>query len=221
MGAHGMRALEDAAARLTLPPGAALRFSAVGEIAGDVAASLPPDLARAAPRRQAGFAAGRRAAAMALAAAGSGITAVGMGADRLPLWPPGWIGSITHTDDVAAAVVAPARAVRILGLDLEPIMPDALATQIAPQIVPEGLSPSDLPPGVELTRAFSAKEALYKALFPETRQIREFSAATYARDGGAPVLTLSDDWGPDWPRGTALRAGQAVAAGHVLTVLWR
>ena len=80
MGAHGMRALEDAAARLTLPPGAALRFSAVGEIAGDVAASLPPDLARAAPRRQAGFAAGRRAAARAVAAAGGGITAVGMGA---------------------------------------------------------------------------------------------------------------------------------------------
>lgn len=205
--------LAAAAARLALPPGAALRFAAVDDADG----TLPAQLRGAAPRRQRGFLAGRRAAALALGAGGT----VGIGADGLPGWPAGWIGSITHTDDVAAAVVAPARAVRILGLDLEPIMPDALATQIAPQIVPEGLSPSDLPPGVELTRAFSAKEALYKALFPETRQIREFSAATYARDGGAPVLTLSDDWGPDWPRGTVLRAGQAVAAGHVLTVLWR
>ena len=220
MGARGIRALEDAAARLTLPAGAVLRFSAVGEIAGDVAASLPPDLARAAPRRQAGFAAGRRAAARAVAAAGGGITAVGMGADRLPLWPPGWIGSITHTDDIAAAVVAPAPAAAIIGIDLERIVAPALADELADLIAPEGL-PAANPRDVELTCAFSAKEALYKALFPETRQIREFSAARYARDGGSPVLTLSEDWGPDWPRGTVLRAGQAVAAGHVLTVLWR
>ncbi len=205
--------LAAAAARLALPPGAALRFAAVDDAGGP----LPAQLRGAAPRRQRGFLAGRRAAALALGAGGT----VGIGADGLPDWPAGWIGSITHTDDIAAAVVAPAAAAAIIGIDLERIVAPALADELADLIAPEGLTAAN-PRDVELTCAFSAKEALYKALFPRTRQFREFTAALFRRAAdGSPQLTLAEDWGEGWTAGTALGAQQVVAAGHVLTVVWR
>ena len=40
-------------------------------------------------------------------------------------------------------------------------------------------------------------------------------------DAGTPKLTLAEDWGEGWTAGTALGAQQVVAAGHVLTVVWR
>lgn len=205
-------ALAEAAATLALPRGAALRFTMVGE----VDTPLPPPLRVAAPRRQRSFAAGRRAAALALGS----DSPVGIGQGGLPAWPRGWLGSITHTDEVAAAVVAPDGAAGFVGIDLERIVAPALADELAPLIAPEGLSGAN-PAEVELTCAFSAKEALYKALFPMTREIREFTAARFRRTpDGEPELVLAEDWGEEWPEGTVLGAHQFIAAGHVLTVVW-
>lgn len=79
----------------------------------------------------------------------------------------------------------------VLGLDLERIVPPGTAQQIASGVMPER-SPggSGMTLAEEITRVFSAKEALCEALFPHTRQFREFSAASidWHRDGpGDPV----------------------------------
>ncbi|MBV0891413.1 4'-phosphopantetheinyl transferase superfamily protein [Paracoccus sp. Z118] len=205
--------LTAAATRLALPSGSALRIVPVTAAAGPV----PETLRSAAPRRRNTFAAGRRAAAEALAAAGSAGAEVGIGPDGLPLWPEGWMGSITHTDDIAAALVMRAAPGAVLGLDLEAMMTPDLARDIAPEIMPEGLS-GVMPPELEVTRAFSAKEALYKALYPATRQFRDFHAAVIGWDGSR--LTLAEDWGADWPAGRVLPVRQVVAGGHVLSVVW-
>lgn len=227
-GLSGMLAdpLECAVRDLPLPPGGALVLAPVGDA---VAIELPETIRRCAPRRQATFAAGRVAAQEALRKAGfrsaapPGINDVG-----LPDWPPGWLGSISHGDDIAAALVAPVGCVRLLGLDLERIVTAEIAAQIAPEIMsgqPVGHSGSLLER--EVTCAFSAKEALYKALYPLTRQFRDFSAANigWQKDGpGAParvMLTLTEDWGAGWTAGTVLEAFQRTAGGYVATVLWR
>lgn len=211
---------------MPLPPGGALAFAPVTVVPG---VDLPEAIRRCAPRRQAGFAAGRQAARDALRAAGLREAGCpGIGADGLPDWPEGWLGSISHSDRIAAALVAPRHGARLLGLDVERIVAAEVAAQIAPEILPEHApGASGLPPALEVTRAFSAKEALYKALYPLTRQFREFSAAHvrwHAGAGAAPLritLVLAEDWGADLPAGSTFDAVQRIAAEHVATVLWR
>lgn len=218
--------LAHAVRELPLPSRGALVFAPVGDAAG---VDLPETIRRCAPRRQATFAAGRMAALEALRKAGClDVTVPGIGGDGLPDWPPGWLGSISHSDDAAAALVAPDGCARLLGLDLERIVTAETAMQIASEIMPEQpTGRSGLPLEHEVTRAFSAKEALYKALYPLTRQFRDFSAAhiCWQKDApGAPVrvmLTLTEDWGAGWAAGTVFEAIQRTAAGHVATILWR
>lgn len=221
-------ALALASQGLSLPPGATLAFVPVEPAGPD---PLPEAARTWAPRRRDSFAAGRRAAARALGAAGyRGQARPGMNPDGLPAWPPGWFGSISHADTVATAVVMPApdAGLPVLGIDLERIVAPGTAAEIAAAIMPEALpGASGLPLAEEITRVFSAKEALYKALFPQTRQFRGFEAARvrwpgFFRPGSPGVeLTLAEDWGGAWRAGTRLAAFQAVAAGHVLTVVWR
>lgn len=218
--------LARAARDLPLLSGGALAFAPVSDA---VAVELPDTIRRCAPRRQATFAAGRVAAQEALRKAGFRSAAPpGINDNGLPDWPLGWLGSISHGDDTAAALVAPVGCARLLGLDLERIVTAEIAAQIAPEIMPgQPVGHSGLLLEQEVTCAFSAKEALYKALYPLTRQFRDFSAAHigWQKDGpGAEarvMLTLTEDWGAGWTAGTVLEAFQRTAAGQMVTVLWR
>lgn len=208
---------------LRLPPGAGL---AVLPLTAATGIALPARIRASAPRRQASFTAGRLAAREALRRAGLvDAQAPGMGADGLPIWPVGWLGSISHSGSVAAAIAAPVGAARLLGLDVERLVTPEAASRLALDVMPE-LSPgqSGLPLQEQVTRVFSAKEALFKALYPITRQMRGFSAAhaDWRQDSpDMPIrLTLTEDWGPDWPAGTRFEAFQRVVAGHVISILW-
>ena len=213
---------------LPLPPDAKLVFEPVEPTTLD---HLPEVARNWAERRRNSFAAGRLAAAKALMAVGyRGCTTLGITSDGLPAWPPGWLGSISHAETVATAVVVPAQSteVSVLGVDLERIIAPETAAEIATAIMPEALpGASGLPFAEEITRVFSAKEALYKALFPQTRQVRGFEAARvgwsrpWSHDSAAIELTLTEDWGGEWLTGTSLTAFQAIAADHVVTVVWR
>lgn len=213
-----------AARGLALPSGAAWGFSAVGSVSMQL---LPAQIRTAALRRQRGYAAGRRAAISALQAAGSPLSGpVGMGTDDLPVWPAGWHGSITHTDEVAGAVVAPDCC--ILGVDLEKVMSAQVASEVAGAIMPEAAAGhAGMSPALEVSCVFSAKEALYKALFPHTRQFKEFSAAAAMwgphgdPTGPRPMaLQLTEDWGVGWQAGRSLQVHQIIAAGFVLSLVW-
>lgn len=204
---------------LLRPAGGVLRFCAIEGV--DLRA-LPADLQRAAPRRQRTYAAGREAASKALQAAGLGVQVwPGRGADLLPIWPEGWQGSISHTDDLATAIVRPHHGrLAPLGLDLERIMDTKTAQDVAPDIAPEllpVLPASDQ--NLTITRAFSAKEALYKALYPITRGFQGFDAAQVSLGATAAHLRLAWDWGPGWPAGAVLTARQIILEGHVLSVI--
>ncbi|WP_255435630.1 4'-phosphopantetheinyl transferase [Paracoccus sp. S1E-3] len=205
---------------LHLPPGAGL---AVVPLAATEQITLPARIRASAPRRRASFTAGRLAARTALRRAGlAEAEAPGMDADGLPVWPAGWRGSISHGGSLAAAIAAPAGTARLIGLDIERLVTPETARRLAPDVMPE------LPPGRsglslhhEVTRVFSAKEALFKALYPATRQFRAFSAAHADWLPEGMALTLAEDWGPDWAAGARFEAIQRVAADHVATILWR
>ena len=224
MTASALSDLRLAAADLILPVGAWIAIVPVVPVTDPM---LPLHIRDASPSRRNEFAAGRQAAHAALRAAGyPGDATVGTGADGLPAWPRGWTGSISHTQDLGAAVVVATNDISdpVIGLDLERILDRQTALQIAPEVAPElDMSQDSADDCLTVTRIFSAKEALYKALFSVTRQFREFDAARAILGQKATDLQmmLTQRWGRDWPQGTCFDVRQVVAGGHVLTVVWR
>ncbi|MEV7617217.1 4'-phosphopantetheinyl transferase superfamily protein [Streptomyces sp. NPDC089799] len=107
------------------------------------------------------FAAGRRAAAAALAAAGSAERTVPRGPGGRPGFPHGFAGSISHTDRLAVAVVVPGAAA--VGVDIENA---AISPRAAAFVLRERERRLLLPPGGAYTPRdlFAAKEAAFKAL---------------------------------------------------------
>nr|WP_275578228.1 4'-phosphopantetheinyl transferase superfamily protein [Dyella mobilis] len=181
-------------------------------------------MTNASKKRRREFLAGRHCAAQALRQAGCQTPGLlDIGADRLPCWPDGWLGCISHTAHVAVAVAAASPPCVALGVDAEKWMDRRVANDVQQQIVtPDELALlQDRPLQHAMTLLFSAKETLYKALYPLTRHFRDFSAArvTAAR-ADRLELTLSEAWGEDWPRGTVLDVRYVERPDGVFTALW-
>jgi len=132
------------------------------------------------------FTAGRVCSRLALGRLGvAATTPILRGEDRAPIWPPGFIGSISHTDTWCAAAVARTENVRSLGIDLESSTPlkEALWRRVCTPKEREWLH--ELPaPGLTGKIVFSAKEAVYKCQYPLSNQFLGFHAVE---------VTLGDD----------------------------
>jgi 4'-phosphopantetheinyl transferase EntD len=149
-------------------------------VPGDVALLLPEEaacLGRAVAKRRQEFAAGRQCARRALRELGVVDFPLRVGADREPLWPRGFVGSITHTAGICAAVVASRERFRGLGVDAEIV--GVVGAELWPSIcvAAETAWLASLPhperaPAVTLI--FAAKEAFYKAQFPLARERLHF-----------------------------------------------
>jgi enterobactin synthetase component D len=143
------------------------------------ASHLPQTLRHASPKRRRDFLAGRWCAKEALRRLGADFTYVAMAEDRTPIWPDGVVGSITHTRDFAAAAVAWAADVAGLGIDSEKIIDPAAARDIAALCMVDEAMLFRAVHGRTFcefcTFVFSAKEAVFKCLFPLTRKFLEFS----------------------------------------------
>ena len=136
------------------------------------------EVAAAAQTRIEQFTAGRVCSRIALGRFGVAMTTpVLRGEDRAPIWPPGFVGSISHTDTWCAAAVARTEDIRALGIDLESATPlkEALLKRVCTPKEREWLR--ELPaPGVTGKILFSAKEAVYKCQYPLSNQFLGFHA---------------------------------------------
>ncbi|RTN92522.1 enterobactin synthase subunit EntD [Enterobacter sp. WCHEn090032] len=138
------------------------------------------ELANAGRKRKAEHLAGRIAAAHAL----PDHTVPGIGPSGEPLWPEGISGSITHSGTQAMAVVVRHPDARV-GIDCEAILPDSEAREIQDGIIDVQeamcLTRSGYPFALALTLTFSAKESLFKALFPQVKTFMDFDCARITR----------------------------------------
>ena len=166
------------------------------------------ELANAGRKRKAEHLAGRIAAVHAL----PDHTVPGIGPSGEPLWPEGVSGSITHSGTQAMAVVTcdhPA----IIGIDCETILSENEAQEIKDGVIDAQeelvLSCSGFPVPLALTLAFSAKESLFKALFPKVQSWMGFDSTRVTQlDDKTLTLAL-----------TLQRAGYAKAT--AFTLHWR
>ncbi len=153
-------------------------FEARGPVdPGALAPQEAEHVARAVPKRVGEFAAGRACARRALAELGIADFVLRAGPDREPLWPPGIVGSITHTAGFCGVAAARAEVFAALGLDAE--RRDAVQRRLWRQIATaaelrwlESLAPEQATDMGALL--FSAKEAFYKCQFPLTREWLDF-----------------------------------------------
>ena len=134
------------------------------------------ELSNAGRKRKAEHLAGRIATAHAL----PDRIVPGIGPSGEPLWAEGVSGSITHSGTQAMAVVVRHQDA-LVGIDCEAILPDREAREIQDGIVDAQeaicLTHSGYPFALALTLAFSAKESLFKALFPKANTYMGFEWA--------------------------------------------
>lgn len=124
------------------------------------------------------FTAGRVCSRIALGRLGvAATTPIPRGEDRAPIWPAGFIGSISHTDSWCAAAVARSESVRSIGIDLESSAPlkQALWRRVCTPKERDWLQELSAP-GLTGKIVFSAKEAVYKCQYPISSQFLGFHA---------------------------------------------
>ncbi len=139
------------------------------------ALSIPDQMSKAVAKRKIEYLAGRYCAQQAMKKCGFKETAVvGLNKeDRAPVWPKGIIGSITHTGGFVSAVADFASHIRGVGIDTEKIITQKSEASLERMVLnppefelAETLCPEVISQHEFYTLVFSAKESIYKCLYP-------------------------------------------------------
>lgn len=169
-----------------LPPGVASAAATPREL-GELSALYPEEraaVANAVKSRQEQYCATRVLARQLFTQLGVPAQAVLNRPDRSPIWPTGYQGAITHTGSWCAVAVAPRTVVTGLGIDVESAREleiDVIERVMTPaeraQLSKNGHSPEAL--GALL---FSAKESVYKCVYPTLQRFIGFSEVELSVD---------------------------------------
>lgn len=185
---------------------------------------FPPNLHSAGVKRRAEYLAARYGAKLLLQNQQCNAN-VSSAADRSPVWPAGWCGSLSHTHDHAIAIIARRRAGLALGIDIEVLAPETMRETVDIFASPQEqalLAGCDLPYETALLIAFSAKESLYKALYPEVGHYFDFAAARVCHlDTFTQRITLqlTQTLAASRPQGSQLTGYYALAGDNVITLI--
>ena len=153
-----------------LPEYVRLACMRVQDAAADVLEAERPIIKKAVEKRRREFSAGRTCARQALRELGCADAPIVHNQNGAPQWPPGIVGSITHSNTYAAAVAAESSRACGLGIDMETV--SRVSPAIAGKILTEpeqACLQQQLNPSAQqrlLALYFSAKEAIYKCLHP-------------------------------------------------------
>ncbi|MDP9940951.1 4'-phosphopantetheinyl transferase family protein [Ectopseudomonas alcaliphila] len=191
---------------------------------GDFArCDIPP--VRGVAKRQAEYLAGRLCAREALRRVTGQASVPAVGEDRAPQWPRGVVGSITHGDNWAAALVAARDQWRTVGMDVERLLPAERAQRLQGEI----LTPAELQRlqalgeqarAARISLTFSLKESLFKALYPLTLTRFYFhDAELLEASQDSARLRLLIDLHPDWRTGAELDGQFALFDNKVLSLV--
>jgi enterobactin synthetase component D len=147
----------------------------------DMAIVYPDGLERAVAKRQSEFLAGRYAAQSGFKLLGLGNPEVAIGVHRSPVWPNEVIGSISHTGQVAMCALSLKNENDFLGIDVESLIASKVADDIRSTILSADeesfLRRIDHDFAGLVTLIFSAKESLFKALYPHVGSYFGFEVA--------------------------------------------
>jgi 4'-phosphopantetheinyl transferase EntD len=169
------------------------------------------------------FSTGRYCARAALKPFGFGAFEILKGADKEPLWPPGIVGSISHAEGLVGAVVADARNVLSIGLDIENLgrVKDEMWYLLFTENEQAFLKGFEVIERIfQTTLLFSLKESFYKFQFPFSKTFLNFTdVEIYLEEGQYKINVLKE-----FPCKTAIPALPVFAwqqhENHVLTLCY-
>lgn len=184
---------------------------------------FPSSLNKAVDKRRAEFLAGRIVAKEVLTQLQSSVLQVPVGINRGPLWPEGYIGSITHCDEIAIAIATRSTFARYIGIDIEAVIKEE-SEHFTRLIVNEDelkyLNLKSIDPRLAMTIAFSAKESLFKALYPHLGFYFDFSAASITElTQDSFKLSLTTDLSNSLYAGRSFSGGYCIKTGRVTTII--
>lgn len=196
---------------LNLPwPGVRARIGDISALIGGEDSRLTPQMRRVHQSRCA-----RLLALELLSEQGIEAAAIGKGPGGEPIWPPGSLGSLSHTGHFAAAAVSRPADCAGLGIDIEPAdpLPGETGTLILRAEEQDWVRAvgADEPAADRLV--FCAKECVHKAIHPRDQTWLEFSEVR---------IRFDDSRQRFWPRAVSERAQNAFsgleAEGQVMRV---
>lgn len=188
------------------------------ELFNTLSVEAPGQLDNAVPKRQAEFLAGRLVARIALKRAYD----IPIGPYRAPVWPRAMNGSITHSQGRCAALVTD-NAV-LCGIDMEQVVQGAaldaiLQRCVSPQERVWMESQDFIPAETLATLIFSAKESIFKALFPIVGRFFGFECAEVLPKIRDETLSfrLTEDLDIRLPKGFEIPVNYKATEGFILT----
>lgn len=144
---------------------------------------LPSNIRNASPKRAYEYLGGRICASEALKALGCSNVGELLSSDlRLIEWPKGFIASISHSEGRITAVATTQGELLGIGVDIEKYMSDEKAARLASRLLTSEeqtnlILPGDFA-GLKTTLIFSAKESIFKSIYPLTKVYFGFKDAS-------------------------------------------
>lgn len=188
--------------------------------------ALPAALETGRRKRRAEFLAGRYCARLAQLQLRGEAADVGRGRGGQPAWPEGLRGAISHCGPWAVSAVARQQTYRGIGVDLEASLSFACAGEISELVASAEeiarVEACGLPVACALRLIFSAKESLFKALYPHVGTYFDFlDASVEAIDRQRQQLTLRllRSLAPEAAEGSRFCCRYGTWAGQILTLL--
>ncbi|PWY48748.1 4'-phosphopantetheinyl transferase [Pseudomonas sp. RW409] len=187
-------------------------------------AELPVDIQRSVHTRRVEYLAGRYCARQALGQLGAATWAVGRKADGAPDWPEGVLGSLSHTEERVIACVAWQSEWSGLGIDIEKIVGTEMLLSLEHLVFTQTdklqMQASHLNLLETATLIFSAKEAFYKFIHPQTSARLDFKdVSLQALDSDGFTIELHKDLGAPWRKGRRVRGSYLFESNHVITLI--
>ncbi len=148
-------------------------------------------ISTAVSKRRNEFSTGRLCARQALSQLGIKPQALLKGTKREPLWPEGIKGSISHSSECGIAVVSCDVDLISIGIDVELIEPisESVCDMICTQDEIDALGNRSHDP-IAWKLMFSAKESIYKCLYPVVKKWIGFSDAQLQFDFSAGTFSI-------------------------------
>lgn len=153
----------------------------------------PYQFKKVAEKRIASYLAGRCVASIALDCMGQSGFVVERGICGEPIWPTGIVGSISHTHNQCVCLIS--RGPYLAGVDTEVITPINEDPNLV-NIISNGVEKKWIrklnqeQAKIQTTLLFSAKETLFKALFPLVQEYFDFTCAQVCSPPSENRLTL-------------------------------
>lgn len=187
---------------------------------------IPRSIVGAVGKRKAEFVAGRFCARKCMEYYGVASKNIPIGGHREPIWPDGFLGSITHSHNRAICVFGSTDEYRGVGVDIETIFPERLAQSVKNQILfgdeLNFTGNTTLRKNTLVSLAFSAKESLFKAIFPSVRKYFGFESAELSEIDMANSelsLTLTSNLSDVFRKGQVYRCHFRFIEKQVVTLL--